>query len=184
MDNSPNLAQTVDNWCDGIHTPTGRNWPHRPGGSASFELMAKQPTTKPVTTPATTTPDPHLIIVRKDDGRKPERITKAKLEALEAVLSKARVDRTDIVEFVLSGGFHALPAIPQAVIDNPERRERDYPDAGARITDACLGRAPKNGDRNWPSTAESVRLWCKAAFVDTGILRLSELSILGVNLPK
>lgn len=141
--------------------------------------MAKTAKTQPVATPA-----PHLIIVRKDDGRKPERITNAKRDALAIVLAKARVDRSELVDLIMSGEFHNLPAISQAIIDNPERRAREFPDAGYIVPDACLGRAPKSGERNWASTVESVRLWLKAAFVDTGILRLSELTVIGVNLPK
>ena len=139
--------------------------------------MAKASSTKPVPTPAPITTD--LVLFRKDDGRKPERITKAKRDAVAEVLRRARVQRPELVAFVLDGHFHRMKAIPQSVIDAPTVRDNAE---GWPIPDSCWGRAPKDGkDRDMASTAESIRLWMKAVFVDTGVLRPGEFAVVVVG---
>jgi hypothetical protein len=135
--------------------------------------MASASNTQPVTTPAQS-----VAIFRKDDGKKPYVINKSRETAIRDALRVARVNRPGVVEFFLSGAFAEMESIPQTVIDNPIKRSIDYPDAGFIIPESDLGRAPKNGVRNWQSTCEANRLWVRKYFVETGVVRISELSVI------
>lgn len=123
----------------------------------------------------------HLLLINKADGHKAERITKAKRDAVAEILNTARVARPELVDYILSGAFTDDEAVPQNVIDNPDRRKAEYPEAGWIIPETCLGRPPKNGERDYDSTAQSVLLWIKKVFVDTGVVRASQLSLVVVE---
>lgn len=141
--------------------------------------MANKAKTQPVPTPAIRTA---ISLFLKDDGKAPNRITKAKRDAVADVLRTSRVRRDALVDYVMSGDYFTDDAIPPSVIDNPHRRMAEHPDAGWIIPDDCLGRAPKDGVRDWDSTAQSVLLWIKRVLVDTGILRVSQVSVLVVTI--
>jgi hypothetical protein len=136
--------------------------------------MANASNTQPVPTPA-------LLLIHKADGSKAERITKAKREAVAEILKTARVARPELVDYILSGAFTEDETIPQNVIDNPHRRAAEHPDAGWIVPETCLGRPPKSGERDYASTCQSVLLWIKKVFVDTGILRASQVSLIVVE---
>jgi hypothetical protein len=136
--------------------------------------MANATDTQPVPTPA-------LLLINKADGSKPERITKAKREAVAAVLATSRVSRPELVDYILSGEFAASETVAQNVIDNPHRRAAEHPDAGWIVPESCLGRPPKTGERDYASTCQSVLLWIKKVFVDTGVIRASQLSLIVVE---
>lgn len=123
----------------------------------------------------------NLLLINKADGSKPERITKAKREAVAAVLATSRVSRPELVDYILSGEFAASETVAQNVIDNPHRRAAEHPDAGWIVPESCLGRPPKSGERDYASTCQSVLLWIKKVFVDTGIIRASQLSLIVVE---
>jgi hypothetical protein len=122
-----------------------------------------------------------IIVLRKGEGRKALTLTKARMGAIEEALRACRVQRPELLAFFLYGGFAAMPAIPQSVIDNPVGRERDFPGVGFVIPEGSLGRAPKNGQRDYASTSQSVLLWVKKYLVDTGFIRIEELSIIVVD---
>ncbi len=136
--------------------------------------MATASNTQPVPTPA-------LLLINKADGQKAERITKAKREAVAAVLETSRVARPELVEYILSGAFGDSEQVAQNVIDNPHRRAEEHPNAGWIVPESCLGRPPKNGERDFDSTCQSVLLWIKKVFVDTGVVRASQLSLIVVE---
>jgi hypothetical protein len=136
--------------------------------------MANASNTQPVPTPA-------LLLIHKADGAKAERITKAKREAVAEILKTARVARPELVDYILSGAFTEDETIPQNVIDNPHRRAAEHPDAGWIVPESCLGRPPKSGERDYASTCQSVLLWIKKVFVDTGVLRASQVSLIVVE---
>jgi hypothetical protein len=136
--------------------------------------MANASNTQPVPTPA-------LLLINKADGQKAERITKAKREAVAAVLETSRVARPELVEYILSGAFGDSEQVAQNVIDNPHRRAEEHPNAGWIVPESCLGRPPKNGERDFDSTCQSVLLWIKKVFVDTGVVRASQLSLIVVE---
>lgn len=123
----------------------------------------------------------NLLLIHKADGAKAERITKAKREAVAEILKTARVARPELVDYILSGAFTEDETIPQNVIDNPHRRAAEHPDAGWIVPESCLGRPPKTGERDYASTCQSVLLWIKKVFVDTGILRASQVSLIVVE---
>ena len=93
-------------------------------------------------------------------------------------LSTTRVQRPELLEFFLSGEFDASEAVQQAVIDNPMRRRKDHPNAGWTVPEGSLGRPPKKGERDWDSTSQSILLWVKRTLVETGWLRIEDLSII------
>lgn len=143
--------------------------------------MATKPNPKPVTTPATTTPERVIVIRHKADGKPSSKPTKAAIAATLAALKLARVARPSLVEFFTSGQFHAMPMIPQAIIDNPERLWEEFGTADTYwiVPADSLGRAPKNGERDWDSTAQSILLWIKKHMAETPkpLVRASELSV-------
>ena len=121
-----------------------------------------------------------IILIHKADDLKPSKITKVGLEASHKILKLARVRRPGLEEFIESGAFSAMESIPQAVIDNPDRRRIEYPDAYFRIGDIDMGRNPKNGFRDYDSTAQSILLWLKKHYVETEkpLVRIGELSVI------
>jgi hypothetical protein len=122
-----------------------------------------------------------LLLINKADGAKAERITKAKRDAVAEILKTARVARPELVEYILSGAFGDSEQVAQNVIDNPHRRAEEHPNAGWIVPESCLGRPPKNGERDYDSTCQSVLLWIKKVFVDTGVVRASQLSLIVVE---
>ena len=127
------------------------------------------------------TSSPSIAIFRKDDGKKPYVINKARENAILDALRVCRVERPELVELFLSGAFAGMESIAQSVIDNPVKREIDHPGAGFVVPESCLGRAPKSGVRDWQSTAQSILIWIKKYFVETGVIRISELSVIVVE---
>lgn len=135
--------------------------------------MAKASSTQPVPTPA-----PRIIIIRKAASTKVPKLTKARLALVTEALSTTRVQRPELLEFFLSGEFDASEALPQSVIDNPARRKAEFPHVGWTVPEGSLGRPPKNGERDWQSTSQSILLWIKRTLVETGWLRIEDLSII------
>ena len=123
----------------------------------------------------------HILIIRKDDGRKPYVLTKAREAAIREALKACRVDRPEVLALFMDGDFASMPSIPQSVIDNPIKRERDFPGVGFIVPEGSLGRAPKNGERNWQSTCEAVRLWITKYLVETGFVRKGELCVIVIE---
>ena len=124
-----------------------------------------------------------ILIIRKADGAKPFAITKARKAATLEALRAARVQRPASLDFFLSGAFAESAEIPQAVIDNPIKRERDFAGVGFIVPESDLGRAPKSGERDWQSTCQSVLLWLKKYLSETDApaVRLSQLSVIVVD---
>jgi len=121
-----------------------------------------------------------IILIHKADDLKPSKITKAGLEASHKILKLARVRRPGLEQFIESGAFAALQAVPQPVIDNPDRRKAEYPEAFFVIDLFDMGRPPKNGERDYDSTAQSILLWLKKHYVETEkpLVRIGELSVI------
>lgn len=138
--------------------------------------MAKAATTQPVPTPATVSHET-ILIIRKATGRKVPALTKAKREAIAETLRTSRVQRPELLEYFLSGQFAAAEAVPQSCIDNPHHRRADHADAGWPVPEASMGRPPKGDKRDYQSTAQSLLLWMKRVFVDTGWLTIDHLSV-------
>ena len=126
----------------------------------------------------------HILIIRKGDKRKGVAITKAHKKAIEEALKASRVQRPELVDFFMSGEFAASQAIPQNVIDNPLRREAEFPGVGWIVPEGSLGRAPKKGKRDYQSTAQSILLWIKKYFVETGAVRIDDISVVVVNVEE
>lgn len=122
-----------------------------------------------------------ILIIRKATGRKPLAITKSRRNDIITALRLARVQRPELVEFFLSGEFAASTPIPQSIIDNPARRAQEFPGVGFVVPDGSLGRAPKSGERDWQSTSQSILLWIKKYFIDTGVVRIDEISVIVVD---
>jgi hypothetical protein len=122
-----------------------------------------------------------IIVLRKGEGRKVLTLTKAREGAIREALRACRVQRPELLAFFLEGGFAGMPSIPQSVIDNPVGREIAFPGVGFVIPEGSLGRAPKSGVRDWQSTSQSILLWVKKYLVDTGFIRIEELSIIVVE---
>jgi hypothetical protein len=139
--------------------------------------MAKASNTQPVPTPATVSHET-ILIIRKATGRKVPTLTKAKREAIAEALRTSRVERPEILAYFLSGDFAASEAVSQVCIDNPLHRRKDHAEAGWTVPESSLGRAPKSGKRDYQSTAQSVLLWLKRVFVDTGWLTVEHLSVI------
>jgi len=136
--------------------------------------MAKASNTQPVDTPAT-----HILIIRKDTGRKVPALTKAKREAIGEALKTCRVERPELLAYFLSGEFAEAEAVPQSVIDNPIRRRAEFPEAGWIVPEGSLGRPPKRDKpRDWQSTSQSILLWLKRVLVETGWLTVDHLSVI------
>lgn len=144
--------------------------------------MATKATTQPVPTPATTTTEGPLLVIRhKADGKAPSRLTEKAKKATAKALASARVRRPGLEALLESGAFHRLPMIQQAVIDNPQRLWDEHDDETTYLvipTDS-FGRAPKTGERDWDSTAQSILLWVKKYYCETEApaFRASEVSI-------
>ncbi len=122
-----------------------------------------------------------ILIIRKGEGRKPLTLTKAREAAIREALKACRVARPEVLAFFLEGGFAAMPAIPQSVIDNPIKRSRDFAGVGFVVPEGSLGRSPKTGERDWNSTCESVRIWINKYLIETGFVRKDELSVIVVE---
>lgn len=139
--------------------------------------MGNTHNTQPVLTPAT---HKRIVLIHKADGSKPSKITKVALEASHKVLELARVRRPGLEAFIESGEFLELEAVPQPVIDNPDRRKAEYPTAFYVIEESDMGRPPKNGERDYDSTAQSILLWLKKHYAETEkpLLRIGELSVI------
>jgi hypothetical protein len=120
-----------------------------------------------------------IILIHKADEAKPTKPTKLAVSASHELLKVARVRRPGIEAFIESGQFAALAPVPQAVIDNPDRRRDEFPDAFFIIEESDMGRTPKNGRRDIDSTAQSILLWIKKFYAETPkpLVRASELSI-------
>ena len=121
-----------------------------------------------------------IILIHKFDGLKPSKPTKLAVAASHELLRKARVRRPGIEAFLETGQFSTLQTIPQEVIDNPDRRREEYPEAFFLIGDIDMGRNPKNGGRDYDSTAQSILLWIKKFYVETPkpVVRVGELSVI------
>ena len=121
-----------------------------------------------------------IILIHKADGSKPSKPSKVAIAASNEALVTARVRRPGIEAFLESGEFAALQSIPQAVIDNPERRRREFPGAFFVIDEADMGRAPKSGERDYASTCQSILLWIKKHYAETEkpLVRIGELSVI------
>lgn len=120
-----------------------------------------------------------IILINKADGEKPIKPTKIAIATTHEILAVARVRRHGIEAFIESGAFASMEAIPQAVIDNPDRRKIEYPEAFYVIEESDMGRKPKNKERDMDSTAQSILLWIKKFYVETEkpLVRASQLSI-------
>ena len=120
-----------------------------------------------------------IILIHKADSAKPSKPSKIAIATTHELLATARVRRPGIEAFIESGQFAALAPVPQAVIDNPDRRRIEYPGAFFVIEESDMGRTPKNGKRDIDSTAQSILLWIKKFYAETPkpIVRVSELSI-------
>jgi hypothetical protein len=125
-----------------------------------------------------------ILVLRKGDGRKALVITKARQKAIEEALKASRVQRPELVDFFMSGEFAASQAIPQTIIDNPLRRESEFAGVGFIVPEGSLGRSPKSGERDWQSTAQSILLWIKKYFVDTGAVRIDDISVIVVSVEE
>jgi hypothetical protein len=121
-----------------------------------------------------------IILIHKADGAKASKPTKVSIEASHVALKTARVRRPGLEAFIESGAFAALQMVPQAVIDNPDRRRQEFPEAFYVIDEADMGRAPKNGVRDYASTCQSILLWIKKHYAETGkpMVRIGELSVI------
>jgi hypothetical protein len=123
-----------------------------------------------------------ILVIRKGDTKKARKaLTKAQRKAVADALAVARVQRPALLDFFLSGEFGAMVAVPQSVIDNPLRRANDYPDSGFIVPEDSLGRAPKKGERDYASTAQSILLWIKKYLVDTGAFSVDEISVIVID---
>lgn len=74
---------------------------------------------------------------------------------------RCRVQRPNVVTFLLGGDFGKLPKVSTTVLDSPYQRWKQKQDGklvGWKVPDSDLGR--KQGQPSL-STAESVRLWIK-----------------------
>jgi hypothetical protein len=121
-----------------------------------------------------------IILIHKFDGLKPSKPTKLAVAASHELLRKARVRRPGIEAFLETGEFSALQSVPQEIIDNPDRRREEYPEAFFVIEESDMGRPPKNGSRDYDSTAQSILLWIKKFYVETpkSLVRVGELSVI------
>lgn len=120
-----------------------------------------------------------IILIHKADESKPSKPSKIAIATTHEIINVARVRRPGIERLIETGEFASMPSIPQAVIDNPDRRRIEYPEAFYVIEEADMGRRPKNGERDLDSTAQSILLWIKKFYVETPkpLVRASELSI-------
>jgi hypothetical protein len=120
-----------------------------------------------------------IILIHKADETKASKPTKLAVAASHELLKVARVRRPGLEAFIESGKFAAMSQVPQAVIDNPDRRREEFPDAFFIIEESDMGRSPKNGKRDYESTAQSILLWLKKFYAETPkpLVRSSELSI-------
>lgn len=137
--------------------------------------MANASNTQPVTTPAPETTYFMVLLYRKTVAGPTKRPTKAKAKDLAHALALSRVNRDDLVSFILAGGFHRLPAIPAHVIKNPALRRRDHMGEGSCyvLSVSDLGRATTSPD----TVAMSVRIWIEKYLVAAGIIGRDEFAI-------
>lgn len=121
-----------------------------------------------------------IILIHKADGSKPSKPSKVAIAASKEALVTARVRRPGIESFLESGAFALMESIPQAVIDNPERRRREFPLSFFPIDESDMGRRPKNGERDYASTCQSILLWIKKHYAETDkpLVRIGELSVI------
>jgi hypothetical protein len=121
-----------------------------------------------------------IILIHKADGAKASKASKIAVQASHEALASARVRRPGLEAFIESGEFASLEAIPQAVIDNPLRRRQEFPTAFYVIDESDMGRAPKNGTRDYASTCQSILLWIKKHYAETEkpLVRVGELSVI------
>jgi hypothetical protein len=117
----------------------------------------------------------HVLMYRKAVAGPTKKPTKAQAKALDHALALARVKREDLVSFVLSGGFHKLPAIPAHVVKNPALRRRDHfaPGDCYILTPADLGRASSSAE----TVSMAARIWIDRYLVATGIIGRDEFAI-------
>ena len=117
----------------------------------------------------------HVLMYRKAVAGPTKKPTKAQAKELAHALALSRVNRDDLVAFILSGGFHKLPAIPAHVVKNPALRRRDHSAPGDCyiLTPADLGRASSSAE----TVSMAARIWIDRYLVATGIIGRDEFAI-------
>lgn len=116
-----------------------------------------------------------VMLYRKAVAGPTRKPTKAQAKELAHALALSRVNRDDLVAFVLSGAFHKLPAIPAHVVKNPALRRRDHSAIGDCyvLTPADLGRATTSAE----TVSMAARIWIDRYLVATGIIGRDEFAI-------
>jgi hypothetical protein len=138
--------------------------------------MAITPITQPVPTPA-------IVIYRKAvDVPNVSRLkASAAREQRAAIAARSRVNRDAVLDHFQPSpqgrsAFHRQDALLSTIIDNPQQRQW-FAACGWVVPDDCLGRAPKSGERDFASTAQSLLLWIKQTVVAAGWCDASEISV-------
>jgi hypothetical protein len=83
--------------------------------------------------------------------------------AMNLIHKRARVQRDELAEFMLNGGFKKLPIVKQSEVDSDDWHRPN--DKGWKIPESCLGR---KGEATL-TQRESVRLWIKQQLTEYGV---------------
>ena len=121
-----------------------------------------------------------IIIRIKAGNPAPKRLTKKAIALVMDELQKARVRRPSLEAFFFTNQFLTLPTLTQYQIDAGIYHDENGEDAYWILSEDSLGRLPKNGERDWESTAESIRLWIKRYF--GGVLPTQCVSVTAVTI--